>query len=207
MATPVDLRIDDTRAHCRRCAPQCRVLQTFTAGDKDVHVKQSDGRLLEITSAQSSACRPMDEQSLEELDDMVQFNDLSEAPLLHNLRKRFENDRIYTFVGTILCAVNPFKLLPIYTPEVRKTRLDGRPQRKLCCARPVSSGGKEPERKGDGSSVWLEERLGVDALCSMDCFLCSLSCVALALVSSNDVFCDAAFLVAFTASSSTPHRC
>ena len=49
---------------------------------------------------------------------MVNFNDLSEGPLLHNLRKRFLDDKIYTYVGSILVAINPFKRLPLYTLDV-----------------------------------------------------------------------------------------
>ena len=35
--------------------------------------------------------------------------DVNEGTILHNVRKRFQNDDIYTFIGTILVAVNPFK--------------------------------------------------------------------------------------------------
>ena len=56
-------------------------------------------------------------QSLEPVDDMVSMNDLNEQTILHNLRLRFQKNMIYTNVGAILVAVNPFKLLPIYTPE------------------------------------------------------------------------------------------
>jgi myosin heavy subunit len=43
---------------------------------------------------------------------------LNEPAILHNLRSRFEKNVIYTAVGTILVSVNPFKLLPIYTPSI-----------------------------------------------------------------------------------------
>lgn len=39
---------------------------------------------------------------------------LNEASLLHNLRKRFELDYIYTYTANILLAVNPYKQLGIY---------------------------------------------------------------------------------------------
>lgn len=38
--------------------------------------------------------------------------------ILHNLRIRYKEDKIYTNVSSILISVNPFKLLPLYTPEI-----------------------------------------------------------------------------------------
>ena len=35
---------------------------------------------------------------------------LNEGTLLHNLRRRFMSDKIYTYVGEILVAINPFKV-------------------------------------------------------------------------------------------------
>ncbi|ELR21237.1 myosin1, putative [Acanthamoeba castellanii str. Neff] len=52
------------------------------------------------------------------VDDLVQMDDINEAMIVHNLRKRFKNDQIYTNIGTILISVNPFKRLPLYTPTV-----------------------------------------------------------------------------------------
>ena len=58
-----------------------------------------------------------DPSSLNSCEDMTQVNDLNEMTILHNLRMRFKKQNIYTSVGQILVAVNPFQLLPIYTPE------------------------------------------------------------------------------------------
>jgi myosin heavy subunit len=60
----------------------------------------------------------MDEAALLTYDNMIKLNDLNEATILHNLRQRFLKDQIYTYVSSILVALNPFRLLPIYTPEV-----------------------------------------------------------------------------------------
>jgi myosin heavy subunit len=48
----------------------------------------------------------------------VSISDLNEMSILHCLRIRFKQDRIYTNISSILISVNPFKLLPLYTPEV-----------------------------------------------------------------------------------------
>ena len=39
---------------------------------------------------------------------------INEATILHNLRARYEDQSIYSYVGAILIAVNPFQSLPIY---------------------------------------------------------------------------------------------
>ena len=46
--------------------------------------------------------------------DACQLVHISESTILANLRKRFVSDRIYTFTGSILQAVNPFCELPLY---------------------------------------------------------------------------------------------
>lgn len=52
-----------------------------------------------------------------EYPDLCQLPDLNESTLLENLRQRFEAGHIYTYVGSILIAVNPFKFHPIYNPK------------------------------------------------------------------------------------------
>ena len=58
-------------------------------------------------------------------DNMIKLNALNEPVILHNLRQRFLKDLIYTYVSSILVACNPFKLLPIYTPEIMDKYKDG----------------------------------------------------------------------------------
>jgi len=53
-----------------------------------------------------------------EYPDLCQLPDLTERTLLENLKARFEKDLIYTYVGSILIAVNPFKIIPIYQPHM-----------------------------------------------------------------------------------------
>ena len=51
-------------------------------------------------------------------DDVVMLEHINEAMISHNIRKRYEEDKIYTWCGaskTVLISVNPFKWdLPLY---------------------------------------------------------------------------------------------
>eukprot|EP01034_Spumella_vulgaris_P026744 gene26744-33370_t len=59
------------------------------------------------------------------IQDLVNISDLNEMSILHNLRIRFKEDKIYTSISSILISVNPFKLLPLYTPEVLDSYRNG----------------------------------------------------------------------------------
>nr|XP_054588240.1 unconventional myosin-IXAa isoform X3 [Nothobranchius furzeri] len=52
--------------------------------------------------------------------DLCCLSELNERSLLDNLRLRFRQEKIYTYVGSILIVINPFKFLPIYNPKYVK---------------------------------------------------------------------------------------
>ncbi|KAF4520564.1 hypothetical protein B566_EDAN011117 [Ephemera danica] len=54
------------------------------------------------------------------LEDMIQLNDLNEASLLWNLKIRYDKELIYTYTGSILVAVNPYKMFDIYGLDMVK---------------------------------------------------------------------------------------
>ncbi|CBY36030.1 unnamed protein product [Oikopleura dioica] len=56
------------------------------------------------------------------VDDMIRLGDLNEAGILRNLHLRYKNNKIYTFTGAILVAVNPYQIIKgIYDPsEIRR---------------------------------------------------------------------------------------
>jgi myosin heavy subunit len=52
-----------------------------------------------------------------ELDDLIQLRDLSEFALLYKLKLRYNSGKIYTRVGAVLVAVNPYESLPIFSED------------------------------------------------------------------------------------------
>lgn len=59
-------------------------------------------------------------------EDILQMSDLSEASLLANLRRRYEQESIYTYVGPILIAINPYKPLDATYSEAKMTEYYGK---------------------------------------------------------------------------------
>uniref|UniRef100_A0A8B9KBA6 Myosin IXB n=1 Tax=Astyanax mexicanus TaxID=7994 RepID=A0A8B9KBA6_ASTMX len=56
----------------------------------------------------------------EDFDDLCNLSVLNEDTILENLHNRFQKKKIYTYAGSILVAINPFKFLPIYNPKYVK---------------------------------------------------------------------------------------
>lgn len=56
----------------------------------------------------------------EDFEDLCNLPMLNEDSILANLRNRFQKKKIYTYAGSILVAINPFKFLPIYNPKYVK---------------------------------------------------------------------------------------
>jgi myosin heavy subunit len=83
----------------------------------DVELVDPDRTLIQVSSKQIlSACPDTISRALE-LNDLVSLPDLAEAGILHVTRERFYGNQIYTLVGTMLIAINPFQDLDLYSRQ------------------------------------------------------------------------------------------
>jgi len=107
--------------------------EIVTSNDKEIIVKtaeQPDGRIV-LGPNEPIFLRSTDvftSEGLSVLDDLTQLTHLHEPAVLSSLQNRFDIDKIYTFTGPILIALNPFKSIPgLYSEEVLKSFLTPKP--------------------------------------------------------------------------------
>eukprot|EP00754_Rhynchopus_humris_P013388 Rhum_TRINITY_DN14325_c26_g1::Rhum_TRINITY_DN14325_c26_g1_i1::g.82984::m.82984 len=61
---------------------------------------------------------PVVEGSLDEVNDLIDMPYLHEAVLLHHIRKRYWQDLVFTNIGPIVLAINPYNFnIPHYTDD------------------------------------------------------------------------------------------
>lgn len=80
-------------------------------------IEDDEGKEHWVHAEDLSTLRPMHPNSAQGVDDMIRLGDLNEAGVVHNLLIRYQQHKIYTYTGSILVAVNPFQMLPLYTLE------------------------------------------------------------------------------------------
>uniref|UniRef100_A0A8C5GVU2 Myosin X n=1 Tax=Gouania willdenowi TaxID=441366 RepID=A0A8C5GVU2_GOUWI len=56
--------------------------------------------------------QPMHHGSVRGVEDMATLEDLHDGAIMHNLFLRYQQKNIYTYIGSILAAVNPYQILP-----------------------------------------------------------------------------------------------
>ncbi|KAK3571379.1 hypothetical protein QTP86_010319, partial [Hemibagrus guttatus] len=74
-----------------------------------IHTKKGDNMTTDNTSDKT-----------ESMEDLATLELLDENTVTEHLQKRYANEQIYTYVGDILIAINPFYKIDVYTPEHSK---------------------------------------------------------------------------------------
>ena len=62
----------------------------------------------EVVRVRSTGLQKVEAQEMEGVGDILHLNNFSEMSLIHTLRTRYHQDHIYTWVGPILVAINPY---------------------------------------------------------------------------------------------------
>ena len=96
-----------------------RVLEGYN--DMFHHLQCEDGtqnHSLKKATTQLDRCLWHVFRSVKHISDLVLLDEMSLPLILHTLKSRFQTNNIYTNVGTILISINPYKRLPIYTPDI-----------------------------------------------------------------------------------------
>ncbi|CAE7195072.1 XI-I, partial [Symbiodinium necroappetens] len=110
--------------------------EIVTSSEKEIIVKTAEdpnGRLV-LGPNEPIFLRTSDvftSEGLSVLDDLTQLTHLHEPAVLSSLQNRFDIDKIYTFTGPILIALNPFKHIPgLYDEEILKNFITTKPSTK-----------------------------------------------------------------------------
>ncbi|XP_032355467.1 unconventional myosin-X isoform X2 [Etheostoma spectabile] len=91
-----------------------------SCGDGTLIVTTDYGEVLYLQQAEVNRERvyAMHQSSIDGVEDMSALAELHEAAIMHNLYQRYQKDNIYTNIGSILAAVNPYKQISgLYDPE------------------------------------------------------------------------------------------
>ncbi|PNY11129.1 myosin-J heavy chain-like protein [Trifolium pratense] len=81
-----------------------------TSGTESV-ISLPDGKVLKVKQDSLVSANP---DILDGVDDLMQLSYLNEPSILYDLQYRYNQNMIYTKVGPVLVAINPFKKVPLY---------------------------------------------------------------------------------------------
>eukprot|EP00033_Pygsuia_biforma_P000887 GCRY01001026.1.p1 GENE.GCRY01001026.1~~GCRY01001026.1.p1 ORF type:complete len:1811 (+),score=621.26 GCRY01001026.1:127-5559(+) len=84
---------------------------------KTAVIKLDNGEEREISVDKVEYSNP---SKFDGVDDLGQLSHLNQPSVLHNLKQRYFQNIIYTYSGLFCVVINPYRWLPIYSPEVVK---------------------------------------------------------------------------------------
>ncbi|XP_073941448.1 myosin-VIIa-like [Choristoneura fumiferana] len=85
-----------------------------SSGDR-IQVRDDDGKV--FSTSTHNVIKPLHATSVTGVEDMITLGELQEHTILRNLHIRYNQQLIYTYTGTMLIAMNPYEILPIYTMD------------------------------------------------------------------------------------------
>ncbi|KAJ9467357.1 Myosin-6 [Diplonema papillatum] len=95
-----------------------KIIRIDKAGKKTTYVCSADTEKGEFSvNSHFKLYHARDELFAEEPNDLLMLTELHEATLLHCLKTRYLKDIVYTNIGTLIVAVNPFKRIAKYQAE------------------------------------------------------------------------------------------
>ncbi|XP_013181332.1 PREDICTED: myosin-VIIa-like [Papilio xuthus] len=80
-----------------------------------IQVQDDDGKV--FSTSVNNVIKPLHATSVQSVEDMITLGELQEHTILRNLHIRYNRQLIYTYTGTMLIAINPYEILPIYTMD------------------------------------------------------------------------------------------
>lgn len=92
-----------------------------------IHEKRLDTMVLDKRKKMPFAKETQHGKAVRATDNLALLGELDEAAIVHHLRARYREDVIYTSVGEILIACNPFKPIDIYGTAFQKLFLASSP--------------------------------------------------------------------------------
>uniref|UniRef100_A0A8C0FFZ7 Myosin VIIB n=1 Tax=Bubo bubo TaxID=30461 RepID=A0A8C0FFZ7_BUBBB len=105
----------DTQSNSEFNVPIGAVVKDSESGR--ILLEDDEGKEHCITARNMHMVHLMHPSSVQGVEDMISLGDLHEAGMVHNLLIRHQEQKIYTYTGSILVAVNPYQLLPLYTVD------------------------------------------------------------------------------------------
>lgn len=92
--------------------------KVLSIAGKDVRVQHE--LTGDLHTVRGNGIIPRQEVGVHGMDDMIKMDDLHVGSILYNIRERYRQDQIYTYIGSILLAVNPYMQYRIYGPDAVK---------------------------------------------------------------------------------------